>query len=155
VAQLINIGSLVEVLVDTSANSYWMRGERFVVTRVDGQYIYGQKQGCSMENCILAKDARVIKEKEDKMSEDKNERGLFQIRAVDIETDEVVYQAEIVAEGEKEALFDSDLKEVLKNKNLTRHDVDILVKELDSLPARTRIKRSFWTGKKRGKRKKK
>jgi len=75
-------------------------------------------------------------------------RALFEIRAVSIETDEVIYKTEIVAEGEKEALFDSDLKEVLKSKKLSKYDVDIVVREFGRLPERTPRRKNFFTGKK-------
>jgi len=75
-------------------------------------------------------------------------RALFEIRAVSIETDEVIYKTEIVAEGEKEALFDSDLKEVLKSKKLSKYDVDIVVREFGRLPERAPRRKNFFTGKK-------
>ena len=34
------------------------------------------------------------------------DRGLFEIRAINKETDEAIYSTEIIAEGEKEALFE-------------------------------------------------
>lgn len=63
---------------------------------------------------------------------DCNSRALFEIRAVSKETDEVVYSKEIVADGEKEALFESDLKESLKTQGLKKDDVTILVREFGS-----------------------
>ena len=44
-------------------------------------------------------------------------RGLFVVYAIDKDTDEVVYKSgEVVAESEREAIFESDLKDVLKEK---------------------------------------
>ena len=80
-----------------------------------------------------------------------NGRGLFEIRAIDIETDEVIYSVEVVAEGEKEALFESDLKEKLKAKRMSRQDVDIVVREFGELPERSVRKRNIF-GKKKARR---
>jgi hypothetical protein len=68
-------------------------------------------------------------------------RGLFMIRAINKETDEIVYAAEIIAEGEKEALYESDMKSYLKDKKLSRDDVHILVKELIQVPAKEDVKK--------------
>jgi hypothetical protein len=69
-----------------------------------------------------------------------NTRALFQIRAVVKETDEVVFNAEVVAEGEKEALYESDMKEVLKKAGLGKDDVHILVKSFGTLPPKEVVK---------------
>ena len=68
------------------------------------------------------------------------ERALFQIRAVSKETDAIVFSSEVVAEGEKEALYESNMKEELKSKNLTKNDVHILVKAFGTLPAKEEVK---------------
>lgn len=68
------------------------------------------------------------------------ERGLFQIRAVNKDTDEVVFSEEVVGEGESDAMFNSKLKDALKEKNLAKDDVYILCKELGSLPKKERSK---------------
>ena len=73
------------------------------------------------------------------MEENKKE-GLFQIRVVDLETREIVHSEEVVADGESEALFNSKVKEVLKAKSLTKDDVHIIAKELDSVPKREKVK---------------
>ena len=70
----------------------------------------------------------------------KNERGLFEIRAIAIENDEVIYKADVIAEGESDALFQSDLKEALKSKKMTRDDVNILIREFGPLPKKERAK---------------
>jgi len=69
-----------------------------------------------------------------------NTRALFQIRAVSKETDEIVFSAEVIAEGEKEALYESDMKEILKKAGLGKGDVHILVKAFGTLPAKEDIK---------------
>ena len=78
--------------------------------------------------------------KEEQMSDSK-ERGLFSIRAISKETDEIVYSAEIVACGENEALYESDMKDALKAKKLTRDDVHVIVTEIGKLPAKEDIKK--------------
>lgn len=70
----------------------------------------------------------------------KEERGLFEIVAISKDSDEIVYEEKIVAEGEKEALFESDLKEQLKVKGLKREDVHVLVREFGTLPAKEDVK---------------
>ena len=69
-----------------------------------------------------------------------NTRALFQIRAVRKDTDEVVFTEEVVAEGEKEALYESNMKEELKKWELTKNDVHILVKSFGTLPAKEEVK---------------
>ena len=69
-----------------------------------------------------------------------NTRALFQIRAIKKETDEVVFSSEVVAEGEKEALYESSMKEELKSKGLNKSDVHILVKSFGPLPAKEEVK---------------
>lgn len=69
-----------------------------------------------------------------------NTRALFQIRAVNKFTDVVEYAEEVVAEGEKEALFESNMKEALKAKGLTKADVNVLVKSFGILPAKEEVK---------------
>ena len=76
-----------------------------------------------------------------KMSESNAEgRGLFEIRAISRDTDEIVYKDEVVAEGESDALFESNLKEVLKEKKLKRDDVYVIVREFGSVPVKERTK---------------
>ncbi len=67
-------------------------------------------------------------------------RGLFEIVAVDKCSDKIVYEEKIVAEGEKEALFESDLKEQLKAKGLKKEDVHVLIKEFGVLPEKEDVK---------------
>lgn len=67
-------------------------------------------------------------------------RALFQIRAISKETDEIVFGAEVVAEGEKEALYESDMKDALKKLGLGKGDVHILVKAFGTLPAKEEVK---------------
>ena len=67
-------------------------------------------------------------------------RGLFEIRAVNKETDEIVYKSEVIADGEKEALFESDLKETLKSLKLNRDDVTIVVRNFGAIPAKEKAK---------------
>jgi len=74
------------------------------------------------------------------MADIQKTRALFEIRAIDKETDEVVYSKEVVADGEKEALFESDLKEVLKAKNLRKEDVTIITREFGQVPVREKAK---------------
>jgi len=74
------------------------------------------------------------------MSCDTN-RGLFTIKAVCKETDEIVYSHDIVAEGEKDALYESDLKDVLKSKGLTKNDVHIVVKEFGQVPPKEKVQK--------------
>lgn len=68
-------------------------------------------------------------------------RGLFEIHAINVETDEIVFTQKVVAEGEKEALFESDLKENLKKKELSKDDVHIIVTFLGSVPVKEKIKK--------------
>ena len=74
------------------------------------------------------------------MAEKENTRALFEIRVINKDTDERVFSTEVIADGEKEALFESDLKQVLKDKGLTREDVHILVREFGSVPAKEKAK---------------
>ena len=74
------------------------------------------------------------------MAEEKG-RGLFEIRAIDKSTDEVIYKDEVIAEGETDALFESNLKEVLKEKKLTRDDVTVLIREFGAVPNKERAKK--------------
>lgn len=69
-----------------------------------------------------------------------NTRALFQIKAVKKDDDKVVFSDEVVAEGEKEALYESGMKEELKKQGLTRDDVNILVKSFGSLPPKEVVK---------------
>lgn len=69
-----------------------------------------------------------------------NTRALFQIRAINKDTDKVVVSAEVVAEGEKEALYESDLKENLEVLGLKKSDVHIIVRSIGSLPAKEEVK---------------
>ena len=74
------------------------------------------------------------------MAEQKNDRALFEIRAFNKEDDSLVYSAEVIADGEKEALFESELKETLKDKKLTRDDVVVLIREFGPVPAKEKVK---------------
>jgi hypothetical protein len=76
-----------------------------------------------------------------------NTRALFQIRAVKKDTDEVVFASEVVAEGEKEALYESTMKEELTKKNLTKSDVHIIVKSFGTIPAKEEAKNVRIVGK--------
>lgn len=69
-----------------------------------------------------------------------NTRGLFEIHAIHKDTNEVVFHQKVVAEGEKEALFESNLKEELKKNNVTKDEVHLLVKEIGQLPAKEDVK---------------
>jgi len=69
-----------------------------------------------------------------------NGRGLFQIRVINLDTDNIIHSEEVIAEGESDALFQSNLKDVLKNNRLTRDDVHIIIKEFGSVPKRDKIK---------------
>lgn len=89
----------------------------------------------------LVRVQKIEHKKEEQMSDVKQEmNGLFQIRAVNKDTNEIVYTGEIVAEGEKEALFESDLKESLVKKGLKKDDVHIVVKEFGQVPVKERAK---------------
>jgi len=103
--------------------------------------------------CILGKDiatsgackvsiANQLKEG----SMEANSRGLFGIRVVDLETDKVVHAEEVVAEGEQDALFESDVKEALKKLGLKKEDVHIIVKEFGSVPQKPRPKTVRFVG---------
>jgi hypothetical protein len=61
-------------------------------------------------------------------------RGLFEIYAVSLKDDKVVFEQKVVAEGEKEALFESDLKEGLKKLEMCKDDVHIVVREIGPVP---------------------
>lgn len=78
---------------------------------------------------------------------DCNSRGLFEIVAINIETSEIVYEDKVISEGEKEALFDSNLKEVLNSKKLTRDDVCVLTRCFGVVPEKVRPKRFKVIGK--------
>jgi hypothetical protein len=69
-----------------------------------------------------------------------NTRALFQIRAINKDTDKVVVSEEVVAEGEKEALYESDLKEKLDAIGLKKSDVHVIVKAFGSLPPKEEVK---------------
>lgn len=68
------------------------------------------------------------------------ERGLFQIRAINKDTDEIVFSEEVVADGESDALFNSKLRESLKKEGLDKDDVHIVVREFGSIPKKERSK---------------
>jgi len=68
-------------------------------------------------------------------------RGLFTIKAINKETDEIVYSEDIVAESEKDALYESALKEGLKKKGLRKDDVHLVVKEIGQVPPKEKIQR--------------
>jgi hypothetical protein len=76
-----------------------------------------------------------------------NSRGLFNIIAINLDTDEIVYNSLIIAEGENKALFESDLKDDLKKLKLTLDDVHVIVKEIASVPARTKPRKFTIKGK--------
>jgi len=67
-------------------------------------------------------------------------RGLFEIRAIILDTGEVLDIQDVIADGEKEALFESDLKEKLKSRKLTLDDVHVLVREFGQVPAKEKAK---------------
>lgn len=83
----------------------------------------------------------MVEEKKD------NSRGLFNIIAINLDNDEIVYDSKIIAEGENKALFESDLKESLKDKKLTLDDVHLIVKEIGLVPSRTRPRKFTIRGK--------
>lgn len=70
-----------------------------------------------------------------------SERGLFEVIAINLNTDEIVFEQKIVAEGENEALFESNIKEALKEKGLNTKEVHKIVREIASVPARIEIKK--------------
>ena len=71
----------------------------------------------------------------------KKERGLFQIHAIDKETDMVVFEEMVVSDGESEALFDSSLKENLKEAKRTKDDVHVIVVEVSEIPPKEDVKK--------------
>ena len=73
-------------------------------------------------------------------SEKVDSRGLFEIHAVNLDTDEVVFQEKVVAEGESDALYCSSMKEELKKLGLKRDDVHIIVREIGCVPKREKAK---------------
>jgi len=74
------------------------------------------------------------------MGDKVDSRGLFGIWVVELDSDVIVYKDEVIAEGESDALFNSNLKEVLKEKKLKRDDVHVIVKEIGSVPKREKAK---------------
>lgn len=81
------------------------------------------------------------------MAEINGKRGLFEIIGINLEDDSIVYKAKVIAEGEKEALFESDLKEKLKANKLTRDDVHLIIREIGAVPARIRPRKFRVVGK--------
>lgn len=77
-------------------------------------------------------------QKEEHMGTDTN-RGLFTIRAVDKATDRVVYIEDIVADSEKDALYESNLKDGLKDLGLKKDDVWLVVKEFGQVPPKEKV----------------
>ena len=75
------------------------------------------------------------------MESNGNSRGLFEIVAIGLESGEIIYEDKVIAEGEKEALWESSLKETLNSKKLTRDDVHILVREFGKVPAKVKPKK--------------
>ncbi|MFA6971417.1 MAG: hypothetical protein WC208_08460, partial [Gallionella sp.] len=53
---------------------------------------------------------------------------------------EIIDSEEVIAEGEADALFQSNVKSVLKEKKLKKEDVHIIVKEFGSVPKKERPK---------------
>jgi hypothetical protein len=79
------------------------------------------------------KDLELIKE-ENKMAKEESSRQLFEVIAVNpTEEGEVVMKENVVAEDEKEAVFMSGLKEVLKTKGLKFKEVDIITRGLGTV----------------------
>jgi hypothetical protein len=71
----------------------------------------------------------------------KTERALFNIIAINLETDEIVYESKVIAEGEKEALYESDLKEKLAAKSMHRDDVHLIITEIGPVPGKRKPKK--------------
>ena len=61
-------------------------------------------------------------------------RGLFEIHAISLSDDKVVFEQKVVAEGEAGALYESDLKTKLNELKITRDDVHIVVREIGPVP---------------------
>ena len=74
------------------------------------------------------------------MGEKVDVRGLFEIYAVNLETDEIVFEQKVVAEGESDALYNSDLKEGLRLDGLKKDDVHIVVREIGPVPKKEKAK---------------
>jgi hypothetical protein len=75
----------------------------------------------------------LIKE-ENEMAKEESSRQLFEVIAVNpTEEGEVVMKENVVAEDEKEAVFMSGLKEVLKTKGLKFKEVDIITRGLGTV----------------------
>jgi len=74
------------------------------------------------------------------MSDKIDVRGLFEIYAINLENDEIVFSEKVVAEGESDALYNSGLKEALKVKGLRKDDVHMVVKEIGSVPKKEKAK---------------
>ena len=71
----------------------------------------------------------------------KNEdRSLFDIYAINKDTSEVVFNEKVVAEAEKDALFESNLKEKLTELKLRKDEVHMVVHELGTVPAKEHVK---------------
>lgn len=66
--------------------------------------------------------------------ENAKSRGLFEIHAVKLATDEVVFEQKVVAEGETDALYESDLKSKLKDLGLSKDEVHIVITEIGPVP---------------------
>ena len=75
------------------------------------------------------------------MSEIQESRGLFTIKAINKETDEIVYSEDIVAASEKDALYESNLKAGLKEKGLKKDDVHLVIKEIGQVPPKEKVQR--------------
>ena len=71
---------------------------------------------------------------------DSKSRGLFEIHAINLDTDEIVFHQKVIASGEKEALFESNLKETLKEQGISRDDIHLIVKEIGQVPAKEKAK---------------
>lgn len=65
-----------------------------------------------------------------------NRRGLFEVYAIHLETEEIVFEQKIVAESEQEALLWSNFKEALKEKKLSKNDLHLIVREIGEVPER-------------------
>jgi len=58
------------------------------------------------------------------------QRGLFEIFAIQLSTDKIVFEQKVVADGENEALYESDLKDKLKELKIKRDEVCLIVREI-------------------------
>ncbi len=68
-------------------------------------------------------------------------RAIYHVYAVKKDADEIVFEQKVVAESEKDALYESDLKEALKKKEISKDDIFTVCSFVGEVPAKEKVQK--------------